>query len=107
MDDITQADATLRDTMAEASRIFCRALRAERQGVDVNITPAALKWREAHQPANWRKSQSSETTVQGLRRLQLLNERNEMAEIRRVPARDPCTFCGTRADIGCSHKRVA
>lgn len=66
--------------------------------------PQEFKWKA---PAgNWKRRDDSMTSGFMYHRVSLIHQREAHAESLRV-FRDPCTYCGTRADIGCKHRRTA
>ena len=68
--------------------------------------PDRFLWRERAGNLNWKPNQQSQTTGMMVHRVSLIQEREAHADSLRV-YREPCPVCGTRADIGCKHRRLA
>lgn len=90
LDACMTADATHRADMELAGSTMLAVLKGELRA------PQNLRWRR--QTGGWGAIQS---TV-----LARIADRDRMADIQRS-FRDPCYRCGIRADVGCSHRRVA
>lgn len=110
-DALIASDERHRRAMGEASKTLRQAMEYERRGVAVNITKAALVWREFDRPnAFARGIRSDSHNAQAVRRAHAhasarlaFKERAEAS----MTDRDPCPRCGTRPDVGCKHRRVA
>lgn len=68
--------------------------------------PDRMKWERYAYTGNWKQDPDSESSHLMVHRVSLISQREAFTDTLRVD-RDPCTYCGTRADIGCKHRRVA
>ena len=92
--------------MERGSAWLLNAIRLARRGVPPeNATIKAigrgkLLWRDESSAATWQRDETSCRSEMARRVHALALQRDALAEAQRTH-RDPCFFCGTRADYGC------
>lgn len=77
------------------------------EAIETGYGPQHFLWTEAINAKAWVPSEDPrDYRTTGYQRAMRSAADKESALARRV-TRDPCRVCGTRADIGCGHQRVA
>lgn len=97
------------EAFADDTRMLSDAINGSNALLDALASKRGLDrfpWREHSGPLNAKPNPQSGNAVTMVHRVSLIEVREAHADSLRVE-RDPCGFCGVRADIGCKHRRVA
>jgi hypothetical protein len=87
--------------MLRGSKLLLSVLRGH------TVAPTKLVWTHGFKPDNWQRDEHSFTSERHERLCSDSLEKRHHAAGRRIAPRDPCSYCGIRADVGCRHRRVA